>query len=127
MKKSDYASFYENEPKYAGGDIIVVNGKLHIISSVAKELLTDDQKNDVCAYVARRKVCCGQGGRAVRMGLNYFYYKCTDENLFNEIEITGSGIDAANALICDLQEENDRYSEQISAVLSAVGFDHERY
>lgn len=129
MIKNNWAAWFENEPKYKKGDVVLVADLLRYyvaqITDVRVAPRNKKQKDDIEKHIAERKPCCGGQGRGIRTENNIIKYNgIQDKEVeeINEVRIIG-GIDKINEHIKSLDNQISNYSEQRAKAAEALGYD----
>lgn len=124
MANKNWAAWYENEPKYKAGDVVLYssglsyNGEVVIIESVKSEKTKYIKETE--ERIANQRLCCGRKeGRGVRVELNYVEYKLSNGKTCPEHEIYG-GIDKINEAFADLRKQVEYAEERIQDVKKAL-------
>ena len=129
----NWAAWYDNEPLYKEGDIIVYkDGVLQNVGLVKKikvDKIGDSQKDATEKRISEQRICCGgKIGRGIRQRLNSISYNVDDGDngiFVYEGEIVGEGIAAVNNLIRDMKSESDDYSEKLYNAGKALGYNND--
>lgn len=122
MYSKNWASWFDNKPKYNIGDIVYTGEIVSIITKVISAPYTDEHKEYEEKRISEQSNCCGRKGKGIRSESNKITYEFIDGVQWNEHRILVAGLNGINEYIKELQEEITELTIKIEDVAQRLGY-----